>query len=267
MLTRTNLQSSDYEHPMDKVALQALKKIPLLSKVTAAFIELSMKLNVKIEHDGNCIIVSDRTVPRIQRLKEIALVRLNMPKDYPVYIRQEWVYNAYTTGVNNPFIVLHSSLVEDLTDEELLFIIGHEMGHIKSDHLLYYQMSTQVMSLVSGLGVVGTTIAQGLILALMEWHRKSELTADRAGLLVCRDSEVACMSLAKLMGMPENKEQFNFTTDTILQQAEEFRDVDDTVFKKLVYAYLTATLSHPWGASRIKEIDGWGKTEQYRRLV
>lgn len=39
--------------------------------------------------------------------------------------------------MKEPFIVLDSALVELLTPTQLQFVLGHEVGHIASGHVLY----------------------------------------------------------------------------------------------------------------------------------
>ena len=43
-------------------------------------------------------------------------------------------------GMDKPFIVLNSGLVELLDDEELRFVVGHEVGHVLSGHAVYRTM-------------------------------------------------------------------------------------------------------------------------------
>jgi len=54
-----------------------------------------------------------------------------------LYVRQHPVPNAYTFAVRGkqPF-VLHTSLIELLTPEEIQAVIAHELGH-KCDHGVY----------------------------------------------------------------------------------------------------------------------------------
>ncbi|MGB9977622.1 MAG: M48 family metalloprotease [Thermovenabulum sp.] len=49
----------------------------------------------------------------------------------------------------------------------------------------------------------GKLLSTGLQIALLNWVRMSEFTADRAGLLTCQDPEVAASALMKLAGVPQ----------------------------------------------------------------
>ena len=103
--------------------------------------------------------------------------------------------NAFTAGVKKPLILLYSGAIDCLTPEELLFVIAHEVGHIKSGHVLYYQIAEFIPIIGEIVGAatfgLGEIFGAGLQLALLRWKRMSEYTADRAGLLACKDAEVA----------------------------------------------------------------------------
>ena len=85
--------------------------------------------------------------------------------------------------MNKPIIVLNSALVDLLDEEELRFVIAHELGHAISGHALYQTLLQRllVLSGVAELAVIGGVGLRVIVAALMEWSRKSELSADRAG--------------------------------------------------------------------------------------
>ena len=259
------LESTDYEHPLDREALKALKKIPLLDKVVTEYIEFLIKMNMKVVIDGNDMLVTPQTSPRVHRLKQTAQKRLNMQQDYPLYQHLEWDYNAFTSGIKEPFLVFNSSVVQDLTDNELLFIIGHELGHIKSNHVLYKSMAKMILGEASAF--TNVLVSTGVQLALFEWSRKAELTADRAGLLACNDIDASCRAMAKLMGTPADANYFTPSMESIVEQAQEFNFADLQWQSKIAYVYLTVENTHPWGAVRISEMQKWIQTGDYRELL
>ena len=58
-----------------------------------------------------------------------------------LYVTAEAAPNAFTFGHTKPFITLTAGLIDMLSDEELFFVIGHEVGHIKAGHVLYGTMA------------------------------------------------------------------------------------------------------------------------------
>src|SRR5262249_37083181 len=122
-----------------------------------------------------------------------------------VYVTQSPVLNAYTVGHRRTCVVLHSALVEALTGDELSFVIGHELGHIKCGHGIYRQMGDLLLrfwdAVTSLIPVPGLGLARiPLLIAFWEWYRRAEYTCDRAGLLCVQDPQPAMKALAKLAG-------------------------------------------------------------------
>ena len=154
-------------------------------------------------------------------------------KDVPdLYIDWNYTINACTIGAENPIIILNSGLIDLCTDEEIMFIIGHEVGHIKSNHMLYHMMA-QVINYFIDATPGGTLVAGGLQFALYYWSRMSEFTADRAGLMCCQDPEAMARAFIKMAGLPQ-KEFDNIRTDTFLQQARDFKMLDYDGMNKVV---------------------------------
>ena len=54
-----------------------------------------------------------------------------------LYIRANPFPTAVTIGMDKPLIVVNSALVDLLDEEELAFVLGHELGHAISGHAVY----------------------------------------------------------------------------------------------------------------------------------
>ncbi|MBD0320945.1 MAG: M48 family metallopeptidase, partial [Gemmatimonadetes bacterium] len=179
-----------------------------------------------------------------------------------VYITQSPVYNAMAYGMEQPFIVVHSSLAGSFDDDELRFILGHELGHIMSGHVLYTTMMSLLTQLASmGFPIVGLA-ARAVLLALMEWYRKAELSCDRAGILAVQDPEPGLRTMLKFAGgsSPEaNLADF-------VKQSDGYReagDLGDQVYK--VLNVLGAT--HPFPVIRVAEMRSWFESGAYERII
>jgi len=109
--------------------------------------------------------------------------------------------NAFTFGSEDrAFLVLNSGTLNLLTKCELTALLGHELGHVKTGHMLYH---TVAELLGGGIGVSASFLGLNFValpvrLALLSWHRESEVTADRASLLVVNDISVIKSFMTKL---------------------------------------------------------------------
>ncbi len=146
-----------------------------------------------------------------------------------------------------------------------MFIIGHEVGHIKSNHMLYHMMA-QVINLFIDSLPGGTLIAGGLQYALYYWNRMSEFTADRAGLLCCQDQEAMARTFVKMAGLPIS-EFDNIRTETFIKQARDFKMLDYNAMNKVVKFLSIADESHPWTVMRSAELLKWIDSGGYGRFV
>lgn len=126
---------------------------------------------------------------------------LHLKKIPDLYISWDYSINGFTAGSENPIIGLTSGAIDLLTDNELRYVLGHEVGHIKSGHVLYQTMAEVIPIIGDILGTatlgIGGIIGTGLQLALLYWWRMSEFTADRAGLLACQDEDSVINALIK----------------------------------------------------------------------
>jgi len=120
-----------------------------------------------------------------------------------VYLSNAGQRNAFTAGSDlEPIIVIDQDLVGLLSDEELRALLGHEMGHIKSRHLAYHSIAEL---LERGLGFSTSILGMGLVsipmrLAMLAWHRESEFSADRAGLIAADSFASVASMFVKMIG-------------------------------------------------------------------
>lgn len=260
------LKSSDYEHSADKVALETLRKIPLLNTIMAAFLDFTTKSSLYMEVSGDYFRVTEATCPRVYKLFQLALDRLNMDKEPELFIKPDYNFNAFAAGAKENFIVINSSCVENFTDEELLMDLGHELGHIKSGHMLYYSLANNINSLIGAFGGMSALLSTGLGYALMDWQRKSEFTADRAGMIAAMNYEQVQSNMIKYMGHGSAKD-VDFSIDNVMEQYKDFDLAKESVIGKLLYAGLTLGMSHPWSVLRIKELSDWNNSGDYKDLI
>lgn len=266
----TGLRPQAYEHPDDSAALNALRH-------TGGFEFLVKKLSGwgqermdRIRLTGSYLRVTADNLPVVWAMLIAIRDTLSIPFTPELYIANSQELNAYTSGVEKPVIVLTSLLVDTMEDDELHFVIAHEMGHIKSGHVLYYQIAEVIPFLGGVVGEVtfgvGDYLLKGLQGALLYWQRTSELTADRAGLLGCQNSETAFRALMKLAGLP-HKYAANINVEDFIQQAREFEAMDLSTTDRVAKYLSIYGQNHPWTVMRAKELLNWIDSLGYQRVL
>jgi Zn-dependent protease with chaperone function len=261
----TGISSRAYEHPADRSALVALRKLSgfdvLLRKLFGLFNERAFRLS----YLAGAVKVSERQFPHIYALVRDGSYILDLPDVPEVFVVQNPLVNAQALGRDRPFIVLTTGLVNLHDAEELRFVVGHELGHILSGHAVYKTMLLWLIQLAGRIAwmPIGYIGLRAIIWGLEEWSRKSELSCDRAGLLACQDLDAARRALMKLAGGPQLSE---LNPDAFREQAHEYDavpDLRDSILKLLQLQGNT----HPFAVVRFAELDRWGTQGEYERIL
>ncbi|HKE17495.1 MAG TPA: M48 family metalloprotease [Kofleriaceae bacterium] len=91
-------------------------------------------------------------------------------------------------------VVVARRAAEHLSEPELVALVGHELGHVQNNHVLY---STALFYLRHEALFFVRWVVQPAIMALKGWARRAEVTCDRASLIAARDIDVALSALVK----------------------------------------------------------------------
>ncbi len=258
----TGIESSTWEHPADRAALMALRRVPAFDIVLRKVFGLFGEKPIRLAFQSNAVRVSEKQFPWVwERYVEVCET-LDTPR-YELFVSQTPLVNAGAYGMEKPFIVLNSGALRLLDREELTYLLGHEVGHIMSGHVLYRTMTVLLLQLAQmGFPVVGLA-ARAVLVALLEWNRKAELSSDRAGLLAVQHPEATLSGFMKLAGGGDAAET---DLNEFLLQAEEYRtsgDAADLVFKVLNLLGTT----HPFHVLRAAEIRDWIEAGEYDRIL
>jgi len=263
------LSSAAFEHPADRAALEALRRTPGLDRLLKFLSDKGAEKLVRIMYTGDSIRVSPRQCSRVYNDLREACAILDVPEP-ECYIMQNPTPNASAFGMQRHTIVLTTSLIDLLDDSERLCVIAHELGHIKAQHMLYRSMAIVLAEVLrfaaSGLTVPGALLSSSLLYSLYYWFRKSELTADRAGLLVVQDPEIAASTLLKLAG-GSRKLVDDLNVEEFIKQADVYEDLDESLLAMYYKFIMVRWQTHPFPALRAREIFDWSETEQYKRLL
>lgn len=264
------LNPIEYEHHFDQRALKTLEGTPGLEKLVKKVHEYGIERYYRLSYTGSNIKVTPENFPDVYSIFEEACANIFL-KDLPeLYIQWDYNVNAYAIGSQKPIIVLNSGAIDLLSKEELLYLIGHEAGHVKSGHMLYHDMSLVLPYLgeiIGGLTLgLGSLVSSGMELSLLYWRRMSELTADRAGLLACQDKNAAFSALMKMGGVPQTFFD-KMNPNHFVKQAEDFKDFDIDSLDKVGKTILISMSTHPWTVFRTSEIIKWMNTGDYDAII
>ena len=263
------LNAKEYEDPRDAACLKTLKLNKSFDQVVKYAIEYSIERVSMIGYTGSNVRVTRRNMPYLYECVETACNILALSVMPDIYIVENPYINAFTTGSGHPILVFHNSILQRLTHEELMFIIGHELGHIKSEHVQYHMIGRYIKVLGDQFlesTIIGSIISSGIELAFYEWFRRSELTADHAGLLVCQDLKSAISALAKIGGYPVEFYD-SLAPNEFLLQAQEFADLDENLYNKVAKTVLLLESTHPWTVLRARELMLWVQSGEYSRIL
>src|SRR5438477_7435392 len=260
----TGISSRAYEHPADRSALVALRKLSgfdtLLKRLFGLFNERAFRLT----YLGSSVRVSERQFPHIHEMVRDGAYILDLPEVPECYVMQTPLVNAMALGRDKPFIVINTGMVELLDAEELRAVIGHELGHILSGHAVYRTMLVILLRLAARAAFLPIALAlTAIIWGLEEWFRKSELSCDRAGLLAGQDLDASRRVLMKLAGGAQLSEP---NPDAFREQAHEYDAVPDLRDSILKLLQLQGT-THPHAVVRFGELDRWATNGEYDRIL
>ena len=266
-----DLESCEYEHPFDHQALVALEATPGLDTFIQMIYENIGDDYHKIILTGSAMKVTKKMYRDLYDSFQEACEILNLDRSVDLFV-QVGDLNAFTVGVGHPVVVLNTALIDVMTDYELLYVIGHELGHVKSQHCLYHTTASLLAILGSQVGElffgIGDLLLKAVQYPILHWSRMSEFTADRAGLLVCQDTNAAIRACMKMAGVPDRFHDY-IDEDEFLQQAEEFEHFDFQDKTSLVKVLITLSnnMSHPWIVTRAAELKKWVDTGDYGKVM
>lgn len=109
--------------------------------------------------------------------------------------------NALTVGSDkNPIILLSRKTVMKLHEGELKFLLGHEYGHVLQQNMVCHTVKGLLGNLKNTSEIVGDMLSDMIDVPLNQWYRCSEITADRVGLICCRNIDYVRELLSKVGG-------------------------------------------------------------------
>lgn len=260
-----NLEVREYEHPGEKNAVTVLRGVS--GGDVSKWLDMMIQFEEHADIAGNRFRITEKTNPRVYRLYQTALARLDMPGEYPLYSQMQYAYGTDTIGVNDPVIVINSSNIGDFSDEAILYCLGHELGRIKSGHQLYYKLADLMSSATQKIGTLGEAAFASMAYALLEWERYAKYTDDRAGLIACGGIDGCVEAGMRNLGYSDKLRGIDFSREKILRQVEDFEIHSGSMVGKFFYGHSIARTSYPWQMLRLKALLQWHDSGAFETLV
>jgi Zn-dependent protease with chaperone function len=255
------LESIVYEHPADRAALATFRAIPGAADLIAKFLDVVTVRRQELHLKANAIEITTRSLPSLHSVFREACDVLAVDAIPRLYVHLNGE-GTYSMGAGEPVVVVAASIVDRLRPDELMFVLGHELGHIKAGHDRYHSLATF-------LGHGGATLSQATLglsdlvgnvtlgPSFFAWCRRSELTADRAGYLACQDLKSVLRAMMKLAGAPSRLFR-EIDTRAFIEQARDYEEeIRRDHLQRLFALEDHLSLTHPYISSRILELIEW----------
>ncbi|GAA0530735.1 M48 family metallopeptidase [Paractinoplanes ferrugineus] len=264
-VTLTGISSRAWEHPADRGALTALRELRGFDDLVKAFFGMWNERGFRLQFLAGAIRVDHRQYPRVYQRYAEAAAALDVAELPELFVSQSPIINGQAIGLNKPFIVITTAAVEKLDDDELRAVLGHELGHVLSGHAVYKTIMTILTAWTTNIAwlPVGALALRGIIAAMLEWWRKAELSADRAGLLAGQDPAASTRLLMKLAGGGDLSQ---IDTAAFVEQAAEYEtggDLRDSIHK----FGMTLGSTHPVPVARAADLRRWVDSGDYARIL
>ena len=221
-----------------------------------------------------------RAVDRVDRV--VTEVREILHVEKPtVFIRSSAHPQCYVVEVGHRrFLILTSALLNlyegEEQDAELRFIVGHELGHLKCNHLELRSAAYGILVAIQGINLAVVPGQRQVLLPtlafgrLCSWMRESEISADRAGLLCCQDPQVAFNALSRLLSglgasstwIDPNAPDFN--ADALVQ---EYRQWESEPFVAFVQHVERFAAESPFIPERVYALKLWSESGDWETLL
>lgn len=267
--TFRDLDRTALMHPWDVQATQALKRVPGLELLTRKVMEYGFERIYYLDNTADNVRVTAKMFPRLYRYLQWGCKVLGV--DEPeLYVSTNPIPRTYTYGHTRPFIVITTGMLDLLDEQERFFVVGHELGHIRFNHVLYTVLAENLAVILEVVGKatlgLGSLIGLGLALPLYDWYRKTHLSCDRAGLLCVQDRHVPFRVLMKLAGATPSLAA-EMDEAEFMRQVRAYEDADESTLNKAYKIMLTVFRPHPYPIMRAKHLDEWIRDGSCSRLT
>ena len=163
--------------------------------------------------------LSRRMAPTFYRASDACAEALELEIEVENFVFASPIYNAmcFKPEDDRLLVMFSSSLLEDFSDDEVKFVVGHELGH----HV-YGHHDIPIGMILRGAEKPSPRLA----MALFTWSRYAETSADRAGAYCSGSLDADARALFKLASGLSGQ-SITFHLDDFLAQVDQMKLEDD----------------------------------------
>lgn len=248
----------DYAHSLDSTIVKFLDN-PMINSVFKHLVEM-MSDTTWGAVLASGVEINDHNYPDLNELVNECVNTLSIRRPYVIISSALSGLNAMAFGSDDePNIAISPLMVKTMSPQQLKFVIGHECGHVAMGHMVYHTVISIASVFASALPIIGPVINTVGTLPLMAWSRRSEISADRAGLLCCGDCEVAQRTLIQL--------EMPFMDATHIDIEEYVANSQKFLKKGILRRINEFDDAHPIIPKRINALDVFTHSEKYYRAT
>ena len=270
------IDATPFIHPDDRSGLKELLGNVGFEDACKLFIDCVEAEIVRIENLTTKIRLGPKQLPKVYGLLEDVCAKLGIPTPQ-LYLKPKGKPEIHSYGCNNPVIVITTSLLDGFGRDECKAALAHECGHILCGHMPYRTFAT----FMQGAEISGAELIKALIdsnpylaplkcmlalapvakIALLNWNRKSEYSADRVAAYVMGDDTCVIKQMLRTEGGGRSVD--NIDIDSLYDQIESVTSVCSSKAKISIAQQCCAWRGeYPFNATRITELSHWFKAER-----
>lgn len=243
----TGLKMEDFIHPEDIKATAAISKVPGMDKLLRFVEDQYDNTITRVEMMGYCVRLTEDLAPRFFEILRHVCRILDYDRIPEVFCSRSYSIDVTISGADHPIIGISDYLLNDYDESMLYFLLGRVITRFKAGYMKYFTASDLILQ---GTGIVGL-ISEPLRIALANWRRKAEMTADRGGLLACQNMQTAGRFFMHMAGMPAP-----LTRDVKVRDYLNACAVTSDM-AKTGKTVLTLGNESGWNNDRLRELNNW----------
>lgn len=170
---------------------------------------------------SNAVMLNKYIAPRLYDLCAEVQTRLGFEEQIDFYVQSTPELNAFSLngcGLVPHIVCMNSALIQLASDDELRFVIGHEIGHIVFEH----NKLDFIKRFILREGEERAPIQ--IYIAYLRSMHAAEISADRVGYLAMPDINIVTKAIFKLhFGLPA--ESMNFKIEEYLKQLDKLHEL------------------------------------------